>query len=241
MTGRLAIAALLAACAVGHDEAAPGGGSREKNLLPWAASTAFQVSQGHNAGSHVGLGKWAWDFGLPEGTPVLAAHPGTVRAARGNSTVGGCAEAFAQGANYVVIDQGNGYESLYLHLKSTAVAVGARVQRGQVIGHSGSTGFSCGPHLHFQVQLTPVAGTPGWYNESIRDFFYDPGYAHDPPTGSMAMSRNGPGAVPRIAAATASDAPTGEADAAAPGCAGHDFHGGAGEAWDRAMQAAGSD
>jgi hypothetical protein len=53
------------------DEAAPGGGGM-LYLLPWTAETAWRVSQGHNGGSHTGNGAWAWDFALPEGTPLLA-------------------------------------------------------------------------------------------------------------------------------------------------------------------------
>jgi murein DD-endopeptidase MepM/ murein hydrolase activator NlpD len=182
------------------------------NLLPWAPNVAFYVTQGHNSGSHVGYGAWAWDFGLPVGTPVHAAHFGTVRAVKGDSSVGGCSSAYANDANYVIVDQGNGYESLYLHLSSTAVAVGQHVQRGDLVGYSGQTGWACGPHLHAQIQLSPSnGGGTGFYNPSIHDYFYDPGYAWDPAPGELATSQNGVSNQPR------------EPD---------------GEAWDAAMRAA---
>jgi murein DD-endopeptidase MepM/ murein hydrolase activator NlpD len=189
------------------------------NLLPWTPGTAYFVSQGHNGGSHTGLGKWAWDFATPVGTPILAAHFGTVRLVKGNSTIGGCSIAFAEQANYVIVDQGNGYESLYLHLSSIKVGVGQAVNRGDLVGYSGQTGWSCGPHLHFQVQRSPGGGGGfGYYNQSIHDFFYDPGFAFDPVPGTMVTSGNGTTDVPR-------EAPI-------------DLHGGAGAAWDAAMQAA---
>lgn len=192
----------------------------KNNLLPWTANTAFMVTQGHNGGSHTGLGAWAWDFGLPAGTPVLAAHVGTVRLVKGNSTVGGCSSAYANDANFVIVDQGNGYESLYLHLGSVGVAAGQSVQRGDLLGYSGQSGWSCGAHLHFQVQLSPSnGGGTGFYNPSINDVFYDTGVGVDPVPGTVVTSKNGVSTQPRT-----QDDPHGDGD---------------GAAWDLAMQAAG--
>ena len=171
----------------------------KNNLLPWTANVTFQVTQGHNGGSHTGLGAWAWDFGLPIGTPVRAAHFGTARLVKGNSTVGGCNSAYANDANYVIVDQGNGYESLYLHLSSVSVGAGQAVQRGDLVGYSGQTGWSCGPHLHFQVQLSPSnGGGNGFYNPSIHDVFYDVGSAFDPQLGTNVTSQNGVSTQPRV-------------------------------------------
>ncbi len=162
------------------------------NLLPWTANVAYAVTQGHNGGSHTGLGAWAWDFGMPIGTPVRAAHFGTARLVKGNSTVGGCSSVYANDANFVIVDQGNGYESLYLHLNSVAVTQGQAIERGDVVGYSGQTGWSCGPHLHFQVQRSPSnGGGTGFYNQSIHDYFYDTGGAWDPPPGITVTSKNG--------------------------------------------------
>lgn len=163
----------------------------KNNLLPWDPGVTFQVTQGHNGGSHTGLGAWAWDFGLPIGTPVRAAHYGTVRLVKGNSAVGGCNSVYANDANFVIVDQGNGYESLYLHLSAITVGAGDVVERGDLVGYSGQTGWSCGPHLHFQVQLSPAnGGGAGFYNPSIHDVFYDPGSAFDPAPGTFVTSRN---------------------------------------------------
>lgn len=170
------------------------------NLLPWTAYTAYYITQGHNGGSHIGNGAWAWDIGMPMGTPVLAAHFGTVRAVKGDSRIGGCSSAYANDANFVIIDQGNGYESLYLHVGSVTVSPGQQVNRGDLVAYSGQSGWSCGPHLHFQVQLSPSnGGGNGFYNPSIRDYFYDAGYAWDPPYGALASSRNGVSNQPRVA------------------------------------------
>lgn len=59
--------------------------------------------------------------------------------------------------NYVVIDHGNGYRTLYAHCSSVAVSAGQVVSKGQAVGYIGSTGNSTGPHLHFEIQEN---GTP---------------------------------------------------------------------------------
>jgi murein DD-endopeptidase MepM/ murein hydrolase activator NlpD len=77
------------------------------------------------------------------GSPVAAVKGGTVTFAGGNAC---CSYGL-----YVVIDHGDGYQTLYAHLSSVAVSVGQGVAQGQLIGNSGSTGYSTGSHLHFEV------------------------------------------------------------------------------------------
>lgn len=132
--------------------------------VPFACGRIHTVSQGHDTGSHQYNDTYAWDFRMPEGTPIVAAHDGTVRLARGDSTIGGCDEKMAPHANYVVISRGDGTETQYLHFSAVVVKPGERVREGQLIGYSGSTGWSCGPHLHFKVARE--AGK-GWNNPSI--------------------------------------------------------------------------
>ena len=100
------------------------------------------------------------DISAQLGTPVTAAADGLVVAV-GHSNFGY--------GNYVVIAHGGGIATLYGHLLQTNANVGDKVGRGQVIGLEGSTGFSTGPHVHFEVRLNdqvidpmpymPVPGT----------------------------------------------------------------------------------
>ena len=83
------------------------------------------------------------DFGVGYGTPIQAADSGTVIYATWMSGYG----------NVIIIDHGRGISTLYAHQSSLAVGNGARVSRGQVVGYVGSTGFSTGPHLHFEVRI----------------------------------------------------------------------------------------
>jgi murein DD-endopeptidase MepM/ murein hydrolase activator NlpD len=52
----------------------------------------------------------------------------------------------------VIIDHGNGYQTLYAHLNSVSVGCGYSVQQGAIVGYAGSTGNSTGTHLHFEVR-----------------------------------------------------------------------------------------
>ena len=83
------------------------------------------------------------DIGVPIGTPVHAAMAGIVTRA---GPLGGYGHT-------VVIDHGNGYSTLYAHLSQILVARGDLVGSGQVIAKSGNSGFSTGPHLHFELRL----------------------------------------------------------------------------------------
>lgn len=83
------------------------------------------------------------DFSATTGTPVKAAADGVVFVAGERGGYG----------NTVIVDHGNTLATLYAHLSRVAVAEGAKVARGQVIGYAGSTGYSTGPHLHFEVRV----------------------------------------------------------------------------------------
>jgi murein DD-endopeptidase MepM/ murein hydrolase activator NlpD len=95
----------------------------------------------------------AIDIAAPRGTPVYAYTNGkVVTAGWGNMT-----------GNYVVIDHGGGLRTKYLHLSSISVKVGQIVKVGQKIGGVGSTGYSTGNHLHFEVTKNGVAVNPLLY------------------------------------------------------------------------------
>lgn len=73
------------------------------------------------------------------------------------------------GGNYFIILQDNGYYALYCHLNDKTVSYGDRVQKGQVIGHIGATGYVTGPHLHYSIW----DGYPYYGGYSINPFdFY---------------------------------------------------------------------
>lgn len=84
------------------------------------------------------------DLSAPSGSAVFAADTGLVVFA-GWTGVGY--------GNTVMIDHGNGYRTLYAHLSQVSTYCGARVEKGKLIGLSGSTGNSSGPHLHFEVRV----------------------------------------------------------------------------------------
>jgi murein DD-endopeptidase MepM/ murein hydrolase activator NlpD len=86
---------------------------------------------------HAGL-----DFTAPQGTPIYATANGVAKIA-GNAGNGY--------GNYVVINHGYGYETLYGHMYRVKVKAGERLRRGDVIGYVGSTGKSTGPHCHYEV------------------------------------------------------------------------------------------
>lgn len=85
------------------------------------------------------------DFHAAEGTAVVAAAAGTVVVSRDSGWNGGYGQ-------YVVIKHGNGTQTLYAHLSNNIVSEGQNVSQGQLVGYSGATGKSFGPHLHFEVR-----------------------------------------------------------------------------------------
>ncbi|MBM7113072.1 M23 family metallopeptidase [Archangium primigenium] len=132
--------------------------------VPFACGRVFPVSQGHDTGSHLQNDTYAWDFRMPIGTPIVSAQDGKVRMARGDSTQGACDPKMASFANYVVVEHAGNVETQYLHFSAVVVKPGDTVRKGQLLGYSGNTGWSCGPHLHFKVASTQG---PGWNNPSV--------------------------------------------------------------------------
>lgn len=94
------------------------------------------------------------DFAIASGNEVLAAAGGTVTFSGWHQYGGG---------NRVVVDHGNGLSTSYNHMSANAVKVGQHVERGELVGFSGSTGASTGPHLHFEVIINDEPVDPmGW-------------------------------------------------------------------------------
>ena len=117
---------------------------------------SYRVTQGemgsktHTRGSG---SEYAIDWAMPIGTVICAAREGTVVALRQDSTVGVMNPKFASYGNFVLIRHEDGTFAEYGHLKRKGVLVwlGQHVARRGVIGLSGGTGYSSGPHLHFGV------------------------------------------------------------------------------------------
>ena len=97
-----------------------------------------------------GAPHWALDVAIAAGTPVYAAADGKVLVAKWHDSYG----------NFVLIDHGGGYSTLYAHFSSIAVSAGQSVSAGQVIGYVGTTGFSKGNHLHFEFRVNGQKKNP---------------------------------------------------------------------------------
>lgn len=101
-------------------------------------------------------GHYAIDYGVPTGTPVKAAAAGTVVA------VGSGSGSRSYGNN-IEISHVDGFSTLYAHLNSSNVRIGQKVAQGEVVAQSGNTGFSSGPHLHFELKKNGAKVDPGPY------------------------------------------------------------------------------
>jgi len=122
--------------------------------LPYGHGTSMKIMQGfHGAFSHTGDDEYAIDFSFEAGTPVLAAREGKVVSVEERFSKGGTEPYFRNRVNVVRIRHADGTIGEYDHfgLNDIAVEEGQRVKRGDLIGYSGNTGLTTGPHLHFCV------------------------------------------------------------------------------------------
>ncbi len=122
--------------------------------LPFQKGKKSTIGQGyHGKFSHYNI--FALDFSLAIGTEVLAARDGVVIAVKEDSNHGCKDRRCKSQANYVLIYHADGTFGSYVHLKKggSNVNPGDEVKAGQIIGLSGNTGWSSGPHLHFEVYL----------------------------------------------------------------------------------------
>ncbi len=125
--------------------------------LPYERGQSYIMSQGPN-GQESHQGRYAYDWDMPMGSAVHAARGGVVIDVIENFSDGGADETFRNKANAIEIMHDDGTVGRYSHLQKNGALVnlGEYVQRGQKIGLSGNSGYSSGPHLHFDVvQLQP--------------------------------------------------------------------------------------
>jgi murein DD-endopeptidase MepM/ murein hydrolase activator NlpD len=126
--------------------------------LPVDENSGWQLGQVFHGGfSHTDeQNLYAVDIIVDEGTPILAARGGTVmQVESGFDRAGLNKQEFAERANLIRILHDDGSMAIYAHLRENGamVRVGEKVSIGQLIGYSGNTGYSSGPHLHFCVQV----------------------------------------------------------------------------------------
>jgi len=111
-------------------------------ILPVAGRPSSGYGTRFDPIQHKELAHPGFDLAAPTGTPVAAAAAGTVTHAGPAGTYG----------NLVSIRHADGFETRYAHLSAVDVRVGDHLQIGQQIGKVGTTGYSTGPHLHFEVR-----------------------------------------------------------------------------------------
>jgi hypothetical protein len=145
---------------------------REMEYLPMISpvNVIYRLGDGMKfREKHPVLGTPQWhhgqDFSTPYGTEVYATGSGKVIEAGWNGGFGNC----------IVIDHGYGYRSTYGHLSNIKVTLGLNVKRGDLIGLSGSTGTSSGPHLHYQIDLFGQHKNPLYYfnDDLTEDEYFD--------------------------------------------------------------------
>lgn len=133
----------------------PGGSAYSGGKMAWPVPNGGRITStfGYRTypavGHHTGL-----DIAIAQGNPIVAAEAGTViRVIHGTTGYG----------KYLMVNHGNGTVTLYAHTSKIVVSEGQRVERGQKIAEIGSTGFSTGPHLHFEVRINGKAVNPIGY------------------------------------------------------------------------------
>jgi murein DD-endopeptidase MepM/ murein hydrolase activator NlpD len=176
--------------------------------LPWPCGQSYVVTQGNKGdecgilGNHLGIESYAWDFGLPLKTPVLAVRAGVITLAATYSPPGsecyngcpndkggsdleqqGCCSRCLYSANRVNMEHADGMISSYSHLSEVLVQEGQEVAAGQLLGYSGTSGCSTGPHLHFQI----MSGCERGYCQSLPLAFDEVG---SPACGDKPVSQN---------------------------------------------------
>lgn len=123
--------------------------------IPYKEGEQYGIGQAYGGKfSHFMKGKtYAIDFTMDEGTSICAARDGVVIDVKDDSNKHGKTSKYQEYGNYIIMYHNDGTMANYFHIKKggSKVKVGDKVEAGQVIALSGNTGWSSGPHLHFQV------------------------------------------------------------------------------------------
>ena len=173
--------------------------------LPFADGGSFIISQAadgplttHSAADSEN----AVDFTLPENTPIVAARDGTVIETEAANRYGGRDRVLLNMANYVRILHADETVATYAHLApgGVTVAPGQRVTAGTLIGYSGATGYTAGPHLHFVVQKpAPTAQGFAMCSLALRFYVGNPPYVFEPRTRQLVTADySTPGTAPPL-------------------------------------------
>jgi len=128
-----------------------------KNIVPtlWPVNGQIISRFGQRSDPFSGEGAlhWGVDITAGMGTPIHAAADGVIADAEFSGGYG----------RMVLIDHGNGLQTLYGHMSKLGVVPGQEVRRGEIIGFVGSSGRSTGPHVHFEVRMGGTAVNPAPY------------------------------------------------------------------------------
>ncbi len=116
------------------------------------AGKTYKIMQGYD-GKFSHAGKKAIDFEMPVGSKVYAAREGVVLDIKSSSDKGCASPGCMNLANYILVYHNDGSIGSYFHLQKNGCVVtkNQKITKGQLIGYSGSTGWSSKPHLHFEV------------------------------------------------------------------------------------------
>ena len=130
------------------DNSHENGGGGTVNTSGWISPlVSYTLTSAFGMRNHPITGEYKMhngiDMAAPANTPIYAAKGGQISVAAYSSSAG----------NYVQIDHGDGYRSVYMHMTSYTVGAGQYVAQGQLIGYVGNTGASKGNHLHFGISL----------------------------------------------------------------------------------------
>ena len=130
----------------------------------------IEVIESTDSPAHFGPYCHAIDYLMPDGSQILAPKTGVVVYKQDDSNKGGPSREFEHDLNYITIAHGNNEYSQLCHIryKGTLVKVGQRVEEGQLVAYTGSTGWCYEPHLHFMVFKLDRSSELGFKSLKIR-------------------------------------------------------------------------